>query len=101
MSIRITVKEINGRFDLYTDSGIGYEHPAGGRLERGDPPPSNEWSYEHREDAEQAAMELQQYLDDYEKRRKKGIRVNRGIEEQERKLQEYTHKHNVATRKDR
>jgi|TARA_R110000751_G_scaffold96275_4_gene187859 hypothetical protein len=101
MSVRITVKEINGRFDLYTDSGIGYEHPAGGRLKRGDPLPSNEWSYEHREDAEQAARELQQYLDDYEKRRKSGIRTNRNLEEQERKLQEHIHKHNVTTRKDK
>ncbi len=101
MSIRITVKEINGRFDLYTDSGIGHELPAGGRLERGDPPPSNEWSYEHREDAEQAARELQQYLDDYEKRRRKGVRVNRKLKEQERRLQEYIHKHNVVTRKNK
>jgi len=101
MSVRITIKEINGRFDLYTDSGHGVEHPAGGRLERGDPLPSNEWSYEHREDAEQAARELQQYIDDYERRRKKRTRTNKRVEEQERKLQEYIHKHNVATRKDR
>ena len=101
MSIRVTVKEINGRFDLYTDSGIGHEHPAGGRLERGDPLPSYEWSYEHREDAEQAAKELQQYIDDYEKKRKKGIRVNRRLEDQERKLQEYIHKYNVVTGKNR
>jgi hypothetical protein len=101
MSVRITVKEIDGRFDLYTDSGHGVEHPAGARLERGEPLPNKEWSYEHKEDAEQAATELQQYIDDYEKRRKTGIRANKNLEAQERKLQEYIHKHNVATRKDK
>jgi hypothetical protein len=89
MSIRIVVKNINEKYRLYVDSGMGYHLPAGDRLERGKPFPNDSWEYEDEEEAKEAARGLQLYIDTYEKRKKKGVRKNKRLEEQKEKLREH------------
>lgn len=98
MSVRIIVKSSNREYKLYVVSQCG-ESPAGDRLARGKPLPNDRWEYDNEEEAKSAARDLQIYVDQYERKRAKGIRKNKKLEEQENKLREYVARHYVFNRK--
>jgi hypothetical protein len=94
MSVRIIVKSSDMRYKLYVVSQCG-ESPAGDRLARGKPLPNDRWEYENEEEAKSAARGLQIYIDQYERKREKGIRRNKKLEEQENKLREHVARHHA------
>ena len=88
MPVRVIVKNSDKGYKLYVASSGG-ENPAGDRLARGKPLPNDKWEYDNEEEAKNAAKELQIYIDQYERKRSKGIRKNKKLEEQEDKLREH------------
>ena len=97
MSVRVVVKNTDKGYKLYVASQCG-ESPAGDRLARGKPLPNDRWEYENEEEAKNAARDLQIYIDQYERKRAKGIRKNKKLEEQEDKLREHIARHYAFNR---
>jgi|TARA_Y100000310_G_scaffold42208_1_gene39472 hypothetical protein len=98
MSVRVIVKNTDKGYKLYVASPCG-ENPAGDRLARGKPLPNDRWEYESEEEAKNAASGLQIYIDQYERKREKGIRKNKKLEEQENKLREHVARYYAFNRK--
>jgi len=89
MHIKIQVIEKDEKFWLYTASGVGQPNPAGDRLQRTKPLPIDSWVYENEEDAGEAAGLLQEYLDDYERKKDKRIRKSKRLSDIEDKYREH------------
>lgn len=98
MSVRVIVKDTDKGYKLYVASPCG-ENPAGDRLARGKPLPNDRWEYDNEEEAKNAARGLQIYIDQYERKREKGIRKSKKLEEQENKLREHIARHYAFNRK--
>ena len=94
MHIKIQVIEKDEKFWLYTASGVGQPNPAGGRLQRTKPLPIDSWVYENEEDAGEAAGLLQEYLDDYERKKGKRLRKSKALSDIEDKYREYIRLYN-------
>ena len=98
MSVRVVIRKTIRGYSLYIQS-CGGESPAGSRLARGKPLPIDKWDYEDEEEAKINAIELQLYIDNYEKKKQKSIRKNKRLEEEERKYREIIARHNATNRK--
>ena len=97
MSVRISVKNNDGKYRLFVISVCG-ESYAGNRLARGKPLPNDRWVYDDEDEAKEAARGLQLYIDRYERKRNKKTTKNKRLEEQEEKLREYIARHYAAGR---
>jgi len=95
MSVRISIKNDDGRYRLLVISVCGESH-AGNRLARGKPLPNDRWVYDDEDEAKEAARELQIYIDRYERKRQKTTRKNKRLEEQEEKLRKHIARHCAA-----
>ena len=97
MSIKVIIKQTEEGYRLFIRSCAG-DNPAGNRLERGKPLPNSKWVYEDEEEAKLNAIELQYYIDQYERKKNKSIRKNKRLEEEEKKYRDILARHNAINR---